>query len=384
MKVLFLHGFGESSLLAGMSTNDLKEVLKGAGHELLDAPNGWYSLKDAAASKYIADVEYRQMVMDGDLDAFSWIQIQDSKEGGHRRAGFKDFDGRPSQADTEVSVTKLVDFITKIGGVDAIIGFSQGGELAYYLCEHLGKPDVKVPWADQLKFVGTFGSEDPFNKRGSEPVAMKNDVIFYISFGSKDVDAVHDSATCKASLDKAGARSVVINQVEGLDHHMPKNSDANGKIAYDKMLAEIAKAQKPFTPKPTAVAAAPAAVEPAATGAAVPDISDAPVERFGREKVFSFTNRAIDDLMNDPNTKMFTWEVPPEAPPGWGRGYEHGETYLVENCGLYRPDHPKWKELHPEGVDAYWEAEHAKDPRNRQKSRAEETANVKKAMAMKE
>lgn len=69
-------------------------------------------------------------------------------------------------------------------------------------------------------------------------------------------------------------------------------------------------------------------------------------------------HRAIDDLMNDPNTKMFTWEIPPEAPDGWGIG--KGEEYLIKNCGLYRPDHPAWKELHPEGVDAYWEKKNAK------------------------
>ena len=58
--------------------------------------------------------------------------------------------------------------------------------------------------------------------------------------------------------------------------------------------------------------------------------------------------------MNDPNVPKFTWEIPPEAPPGWGLGDGSGENYLVEHCGLYRPENPIWQRLHPEGVDEYW------------------------------
>ena len=42
--------------------------------------------------------------------------------------------------------------------------------------------------------------------------------------------------------------------------------------------------------------------------------------------------RAMDDLMKDPNVPMFTWTIPPEAPPGWGRGYVAGEKWLKENA----------------------------------------------------
>ena len=158
---------------------------------------------------------------------------------------------------------------------------------------------------------------------------------------NKDLDAEHDSQTCSKSLEAVGARAVVTHKVEGLDHHMPKKADAVGKAAYDKMLSELANSVKAFTPAP---APAPAAPPP---GKSI---------------------RAIDNLMNDPNTKMFTWEIPPEAPPGWGRGYENGEAYLIEHCGLYRPEHPKWKELHPEGVEEYWKKKNAEDPRNRNKT----------------
>ena len=132
-KVLFLHGFGESSLLAGMSTMDLKDVLKGGGYELLPTPDGFQKLQSASECEPITDVRYRKMVQAGDLDAFSWYPLVKGLDGGHRTKG-KDFQHRAAQSDVTEAVTKLVDYITKLGGVDAIAGFSQGGELAYLSC----------------------------------------------------------------------------------------------------------------------------------------------------------------------------------------------------------------------------------------------------------
>lgn len=336
-KVLFLHGYGESALLAGMSTKDLKDVCKNKGYNFLDVPDGFTPLKSATEVDPIHDEEYRKMVASGDLDAFSWYPLAKGSEGGHRKAGFDDFGFRSKKADTDVCVKKLADMITKLGGVDIICGFSQGGELAYLLMEYLATPAASAyAWASQCKVVCTFGSEDSFLQRGSAPSAIKKDTSFFICYGQKDLDSVHDSQTTKAALEKAGARSVVTHEVVGLDHHMPKN-EGNGKAAYEAMDALIKAADKP------AGAAAPATAV---------DIS----ERHDDSKIARLPDgrsvRAIDDLMNDPNTKMFTWEIPPEAPPGWGKG--NGEAYLIEHCGLYRPDHPKWIEMHPEGVEAYW------------------------------
>ena len=63
----------------------------------------------------------------------------------------------------------------------------------------------------------------------------------------------------------------------------------------------------------------------------------------------------------------FKWEIPADAPAGWGQGYEKGEEYLIEHCGLCRPEHPLWQKLHPEGAEAYFAAENAKLPEHMRK-----------------
>lgn len=118
--VLFLHGYGESGLLAGMSTKDLKDVCRLKGHDLLNIPDGFKQLKSEAECGPIADDEYRKMVMDGDLDAFCWYQVSKDGIGGHRKAGFADFAYRAKKADADAAVLQLVQLITELDGVDAI------------------------------------------------------------------------------------------------------------------------------------------------------------------------------------------------------------------------------------------------------------------------
>ena len=191
---------------------------------------------------------------------------------------------------------------------------------------------MSVPWADKLKFVATFGAEDPFNQRGKPPVAIKRDLVLFICFGSEDEDAVYDSETCRAALEKAGARSVTRHVVDGLDHHMPKNGEAVGNsngAAYVKMMELLAEAAKPYTVPKVAPTPAPAPVvdisdsakkaieELAPKGMAHlyadcvprPDLvgqKNEKGERIGRNGLpLGRSRRAIDDLMNDPDTKLF-------------------------------------------------------------------------------
>jgi hypothetical protein len=86
----------------------------------------------------------------------------------------------------------------------------------------------------------TFGSEDPFTKRGSPPKKMKGlHVRFFICLGDRDDDAIYDSQTTKSALELSGAPMVVTHKVVGLDHHMPKQGDP----AYSKMIKLFADAR---------------------------------------------------------------------------------------------------------------------------------------------
>ena len=121
-KVLFLHGYGESALLAGMSTKDLKEVSKSKGYTFLEVPDGFKQLKSETEVSPIVDEEYRKMVASGDLDAFCWYPLTKDAitTGGHRKAGFTDFEFRAKKEESDAAVLKLVEMITKLGGVDAV------------------------------------------------------------------------------------------------------------------------------------------------------------------------------------------------------------------------------------------------------------------------
>jgi hypothetical protein len=154
-KVLFLHGYGESSLMAGMSTAALKKAVDEAKCELLPVPDGYHKLKSSTDFKPIADEDYRSMCQAGELDAFAWYPLRDPKlgkgDGGSRAKPAKDFEFRAEPSGMSTAVKKLLADIDNMGGVDAIFGFSQGGELAYLLGESTNL--MKAKTKDKLKFI---------------------------------------------------------------------------------------------------------------------------------------------------------------------------------------------------------------------------------------
>jgi hypothetical protein len=151
-KVLFLHGYGESSMMSGMSTGALTKALTEANIEMLPVPDGYRKLKTDADFAPIADEDYKKMCQDGELDAFAWFPLRDgrdSRDGGHRSKPARDFEFRSDSADVAAAVKKLCGDIDKMGGVDGVMGFSQGGELAYLLAEGISQLKTR----DKLKFI---------------------------------------------------------------------------------------------------------------------------------------------------------------------------------------------------------------------------------------
>jgi hypothetical protein len=335
--LMFLHGYGESADLASMSTVDLKKALAGKGHKLLPPVDAPLPLKSTEDLKWIPDEEYRAMCESGDLTAYAWYPfLAKGNEGGHRKEGVKDFEYRSTKEDQMKAAKVVVDAIDKLGGVDGIIGFSQGGELAYLVLEYLAGEDVpKYDWAKRLEFVATFGSEDPFLQRGGEKLKKVHAAKVFICYGEHDKDAEVDAVTAKKSLHNAGAIKAMTYRVMGLDHHMPKLSTDDGRGAYDAMIALMVRDRFCIYS------------ENASAGANYGDFTPPEIgKKMAIEKAKTSGPRVLDELMADPTTSKFTWEIPPEAPPGWGMG--RGEEWLIENCGLYRPMHPKWRELNPE------------------------------------
>jgi hypothetical protein len=212
----------------------------------------------------------------------------------------------------------------------------------------------------------TFGSEDPFTKRGSPPKKMKGlHVRFFICLGDRDDDAIYDSQTTKSALELSGAPMVVTHKVVGLDHHMPKQGDP----AYSKMITlfkdAVAGKEIPEEHKPLQVVDEDRGLfwskvwHPQNTKfdkkTGLNSDGDSPLEIIlERKRVFRTNTRGgpVDEEGNyipgfhqektDMDYRMMeqcerlgrqpdflTWTIPPEAPPGWGMG--KGDEYLRAN-----------------------------------------------------
>jgi hypothetical protein len=251
-QVLYFHGFGESPEIATIATEALNEAIKGAGAELLALPAGFVKLETAESMQPIVDETYRNMCIDGKLESRAWYPLVKGLDGGHRAPPAKDFDFRATAEQQAAAVKAALKLIEDAGGVDGIIGFSQGGELCYLIAE--ARASLSAAAAKRLRFVATFGAEDTFLQRGQPPTSIPGEIHFFICFGDGDADAVVDSVTAAAALKGAGATKVVTRMVAELGHHMPKDTAIFAEMmkAFDTATAPEKAPPAPFVmpPKP--------------------------------------------------------------------------------------------------------------------------------------
>jgi len=130
----------------------------------------------------------------------------------------------------------LIKHIESIGGVDGLVGFSQGGELAYLLLESMSR--LNHTCQNKLKFIATFGSEDTFKNHGKKCPKLPPKLHFFVCYGDQDDDAVHDGPTTAKALKDAGG-NVTVKKITGHGHNMPKD-----KAVYKEMLAAFRDAEK--------------------------------------------------------------------------------------------------------------------------------------------
>ena len=372
-KVLFLHGYGESSVMAGMSAAALKRMCELKELELLHIPNGWIKLKTDFEFMPVDDPEYREMCKSGELEAFAWWRPRDhyGKYGkgdpqaciGYRRGP----DGEqeplawiPHAEEAQDATEKLVQYIDQRGGVDCIVGFGQGGELAMLLAEEIGEGEsgrynMKFSSRQKLKLIATFGSEDPWTKRGHMPnCTMPPPLRFLICHGEHDAMAIRDGETMDFILQHSGAAMIAKHKVNGLDHHMPKPKDPTYETLATLILGAVHERPIPpeYQPKPTDYnypgpnqidIGAKTKVEYAFEQFHAVQMCSpmgGPVDEHGNHLMNWFEehpktdmDRRIEETLkaNNPDKEVLysTWTIPKDAPPGWGRG--HGAKYLREN-----------------------------------------------------
>lgn len=117
------------------------------------------------------------------------------------------------------AVSKLCAYIDELGGVDGVIGFSQGGDLCYLLAEATNQMSEES--RERLQFMATFGAKDPFRQRKKWPASIMPTLKFYIFAGEGDKDSIRDSLSIGEAIKMAGAKYVAVHRVQGLGHGLP-------------------------------------------------------------------------------------------------------------------------------------------------------------------
>jgi hypothetical protein len=159
----------------------LGSTVEAAGATLLPVPDAFGKLKPDELGA-IADVEYRAECEAGKLPAFGWYPLrrndddtgcianEEQQEAAltkvcrrarcarrARRALRRSMTRRSAPLNTPCVLAQLCELIESSGGVDAVIGFSQGGELAHALAD--GITTLSAASQARLCFIGTYGSE---------------------------------------------------------------------------------------------------------------------------------------------------------------------------------------------------------------------------------
>ena len=223
-KLLYLHGYGENKMTAVMQIGDLNHVLKSACADLINI-EGFEQITTLQDTYpiYPADPEYARTVLKGDLGkAYFWwpLHVPKCPEKGDKGETWRVY----SKETVEVQLTavrKLAEHIEKLGGVDGIVGFSMGGEMAYLLLQHLNV--LSEASRAKLKFIGTVGSEHilakiPLSKPMLSEVPHK--LAFWLAYGELDEEASEDVPKLADDLKALGHR-VVTRKLEKMGHRMP-------------------------------------------------------------------------------------------------------------------------------------------------------------------
>ena len=147
-----------------------------------------------------------------------------------------------SQASMDHALEKLVDKIEEEGGYDAIIGFSQGGEVVQNLINRIPELNEKLEYP--IKFIGLFGTRIYYKKYG--PVTAKfepGQLKAFVCMGLQDnedtkdatrnTDNLWDLEEFKNVFEGAGIETVTDTHAGG--HEMPDMKMEGVKALYTRV-----------------------------------------------------------------------------------------------------------------------------------------------------
>lgn len=243
--LLYLHGYGESADVAKMVTRGLEEACSKAGVTLIEPKSASVKLeKDQLRA--IADEKYREQCEKGLLDAYGYYVLMPHET----QPGYS-----ADPAGIEEGLKNLAMEIMEMDGVDGIIGFSQGGEIANLLRAEIGM--LPTQHGKRLCFIATYGSEDPWATRGSPLEKLPRDASeitgYYLAHGAADEDSIRDTPAVAAALRNAGAKNVATAVVGAADHgHNLPQQAADFAPMLEAFASAIARRDTPPKPAPSA------------------------------------------------------------------------------------------------------------------------------------
>ncbi|KAI1129254.1 serine hydrolase FSH [Nemania abortiva] len=137
LKILMLHGYTQSGPLFSAKTKALNKLLiKALGtaplnlHPTLIFPSGPHRLRPSDIPGYVPPEDPAQQINDDDLDNWAWFRKDEAS--GHYRG-------------LEEGMLRVASAIQDAGGVDGVMGFSQGGCMAALVASALEHPHHTPP-----------------------------------------------------------------------------------------------------------------------------------------------------------------------------------------------------------------------------------------------
>merc|ERR1712216_14213 len=214
-KILYLHGYANNPDLAEYQLETIKKVFGEKGQPWRFGPvldteiiKGYQALTPADIPD-VADMKELKELAESGANLYGYW-----KETGKRGAG------AVKEGPLKAAATKLIKHINSIGGVDGIVGFSQGGELACLVAER----SKEITVGRGLRFIAAFGSEDVFKKRSIplNPEGIAPKLCTFFAQGSEDDEA--EGASLAEQFKKAGIADAKSYEFIG-GHIMPDDED---------------------------------------------------------------------------------------------------------------------------------------------------------------
>lgn len=212
MKLLFLHGIGGSEMIASLMIPGLKAEFAQSEVHVLE---GFIQLSDDEIRNSVGmDDNMKASGLKGTVKLHCWYQTE--TKGG--------LNWPLSYSHVESARDKIIDAIAELGGVDGIIGFSQGATMAFLIGEQ--RATLNKMCGRQLRFIAGFGAGPTALKlRGHDsPKGSMDGLLVYLCSGRNDpVGGADRLSEIAAKLQPSGA-TILMTEWSG-GHKMPPTGD---------------------------------------------------------------------------------------------------------------------------------------------------------------